>query len=118
MLALLGEESLLACKKRNEPEKSIGVFWVGHHIVSVEPFEGDLLVRVTAVFPPQFETEIEDRVRDAALMEYGYYHLSTRVMGGYVLAEIVAYGVPCSDRSALQREVELICCKLDSVCGT
>jgi len=116
LLAMLGEESLLACKRRNEPEASVGVSWVGDHIVTVENFEGQLIVRVTAVLPMMYGEEVECRMHVAAMREAGYYHLSSRSLSGFILAEVTVYGIPNTTHPAFRQEVETMCGKLDAIC--
>ena len=116
LLALLGEESLAACQKRNEAEKSVGVSWVGSYIVTLESWHGDLLARVTAALPPEFEEEVERRMYSAAMRKSGHYHLSSRLLGGFVLAEITVYGAPPVGEPAFRRELEAMCDMLEAVC--
>ena len=116
LLAFLGEESLRSCKERKEREKSVRVSWVGRHIVTVEVYRGQLLARVTAAFPEEYENAIEQRIQDAAMRESGYYHFSARKIYGFSLAEIAVYGLPSNQPSDLQQEIETMCSKLDEAC--
>ena len=118
LLALLGEESLTASQKRGEAEKSVGVSWVGSYIVTLESWHGDLLARVTAVLPPECEDEVERRMCGTAMRESGSYHLSSRSLGGFVLAEVTVYGTPPVGEPAFRRELEAMCDKLDNICHT
>ena len=93
LLAMLGEESLLACKRRNEPEASVGVSWVGDHIVTVESFHGGLLLRVAAPLHLGDMDKAERRLQEAAMRDHGQYHFSVRELAGFVLAEITAHGI-------------------------
>lgn len=107
----------MACQKRGETERSIGVSWVGNTIVTVESWHGDLLARVTAVLPQEYEEELERRMYGAAMRESGHYHLSSRSLGGFVLAEVTVYGAPPMGDPAFRKELEAMCGKLDAICG-
>lgn len=116
LLALLGEESLRACRERREQNKFVGVSWVGSHIVTIEAMQGQLLVRVTAVFHQKYENDVEEKMHEAAMRESGYYQFSSRELSGFSLAEITVYGVPENSLSILQQEIEAMCNKLDHAC--
>ena len=116
MLALLGEESLQACKTRNEAERVVRVSWVGRHIVTLEPLKDQLLIRVTGVFPSCYAYEVEKIMQEAAMRESGYYCFSARELIGFVLAEITIYGLPHHDLTILKKELECACARLDELC--
>lgn len=94
LLALLAEESLRACKARKESEKSVGVRWVGNHIVTVEGFYEGWLIRVALPLYPQGKEWAERQIQEAALRDNGQFYYSVRELAGIVLAEITAYGIP------------------------
>ena len=98
LLALLGEGSLLACKQRNEPEKSIGVSWIGRNIVALESFCEDWLIRVSVPLHLQDRDQAEHQLSEAALQDDGQFYFSVREAAGFALAEITAYGIPKDDR--------------------
>lgn len=93
LLALLGEESWNAAKKRGDkPCESVS--WVHDRIMTVECFGDNMLVRFAAVLHPGHADEVERRMQEAAMREEGYYHFSSRVVAGFVLAEITIYAIP------------------------
>lgn len=92
LLAELGEESWRNEKKRGGGYHSVG--WVHGRIMTVEDAGNNMLVRFAAAFHPESADEVERRMEEAAMREEGYYHFSSRIIAGLVLAEITIYAIP------------------------
>lgn len=112
LIAQLAEESLQTVKGQGGEELS-RVYWCKERVLTIERFDGDLLVRVDAVLPACHTLEVERLMQEAAMRESGYYQLSTREVGGFVLAQVIIY--TRSDNPELSTEIHTMYAKLDEV---
>lgn len=97
-MARLGEESWRTAKTGETERPLHSVAWVQDRIVTLQSFEGYLLLRVTAVLSAAEEELVEQRMERASHRDSGTCHFSVRKLEGFLLAQVECYetmGMAC-----------------------
>ena len=90
-MAHLGEESWRTSKTGETEHPLYSVAWVQDKIVTIQSFEGYLLLRVTAVLSTTEAELVEQRMERASHRDSGTYHFSVRKLEGFLLAQVKCY---------------------------
>lgn len=91
LLARLGEESWRTAKTGETACPLHSIAWVQDRIVTIQSFEGYLLLRVAAVLSAAEEELVEQRMERASHRDAGTYHFSVRKLEGFLLAQVECY---------------------------